>query len=101
MSPRKEGETPEMYMYRLEMTQERHEDEIERISLRVDSVEAVAVEARGIAMQTNTMIELMPQRVIEAIEAKNRTKSMDLRDWLVVLAGIGGMITAIVVAVVK
>lgn len=97
MSPRKEGETPEMYMYRLEMTQERHEDEIERISLRVDSVEAVAVEARGIAMQTNTMIELMPQRVIEEMK-KQKDRGLN---WVVGIASIIGTIAAIVIAVVK
>lgn len=101
MSPQRENETQEMYMYRLEMTQERHEDELDRMSSRVDSVETMAVEARQIAMETNSMVELMPQRVIEAIDAKNKAKRLDLRDWIVVIVGLAGTITGIVIGVVK
>ena len=81
-------------MYRLEMTQERHETEIDRISGRVDSVEAMAIEARQVAMATNAMVELMPQKVIEAIDArdedKKKEKKMDSREKLFLLMGIFG-----------
>lgn len=97
MSPQREGESQEMYMYRLEMTQERHEDEIGRINSRVDSVEAVAIEAREIAMQTNSMVEAMPQRVIAELRKQNDRGL----SWVVGIASILGTCAAVLIAILK
>lgn len=86
-------------MYRLEMTQERHEDELDRMSSRVDSVEAMAIEARQIAMETNSMVELMPQRVIEAIDKRSNDKKLDSREKLFLAMGVLGTLGGIAGAI--
>lgn len=74
MSPQKEGESLDMYLYRLELTQERQEDDITMMSSRVDKVESIALEARQVATETNTMVQAMPQKIIEAIDERERLK---------------------------
>lgn len=87
MSPQREGESQEMYMYRLEMTQEDHED-------RLKAVEFVAMEAKGMAIDTKALVMSMPQKVIEAIDERERTKrkeqKMDSREKLFLAMGILG-----------
>lgn len=97
MSPQREGESLEMYMYRLEMTQERQEDEIASMTSRVDKVESVAMEAREMAVQTNSMVAQMPQMVIAELKKQNDRGL----NWVVGVASILGTIAAITIAVVK
>lgn len=101
MSPQKEGESLDMYLYRLELTQERQEDDMVRMSSRVDSVESIALEARQVATETNTMVQAMPQKIIEAIDARSRARRLDARDWVVVVIGLAGTVSGIIVGVIK
>lgn len=97
MSPQKEGESLELYLYRLETTQERHEDEIARTNKAVEAAMSVAVQAKEMAVQTSSMIETMPQRVIDAIE-KKRDRA---RDWMIALVGVAGTVSGILVGLFK
>lgn len=96
MSPQREGETPEMYLYRLEMTQEQHED-------RLSAVEAVAMEARKVATDTRGLVVDMPSRVIKAIderdEARRKEQKMNGRELLFLAMGILGTIGGLAGAV--
>ena len=85
--------TQEMYMYRLEMTQERQEDAISRTNDRISTVEAVALEAREMATETNLIVSSMPQRVIEAIDARAKGRGLSAQGWV-------NLLCAVVVAVV-
>jgi hypothetical protein len=93
MSPQRDGETQEMYMYRLEMTQERHEEALERANGRISTVELVALEAREMATGTNSMVASMPHKIIEAIDARNHGKGLSLQGWV-------NLFCAVVVALV-
>jgi len=83
-------------MFRLELTQEDHED-------RLSKVEFVASEARAMAVDTKALVLAMPQEVIKAIdereEKKRKERKMDGRDKLLlamtVVGTIGGIITTI------
>jgi len=95
MSPQRENETQEMYMYRLEMTQERHEEALERTNGRINSVEAVALEAREMATETNTLVASMPHKIIEAIDARNQGKGLSVQGWINVFCAVVVAIIAV------
>jgi len=96
MSPQREGESQEMYMYRLEITQEDHED-------RLSKVEFVASEARAMAVDTKALVLAMPQEVIKAIdereEKKRKEQKMDGREKLFLAMGVLGTVGGIAGAI--
>lgn len=103
MSPQREGESQEMYLYRLEMTQERQEEAISRTNEEVSSVRAIAVNARELATQTHNLVTSMPQKIIEAIEERDARKrkenKLDSREKLILAMGILGTLGGIAGAV--
>ena len=76
----------------LEKGQEAHEKAndlaIEDLKEKIGSVEVVAMEAREMVTQTNTLVAQMPQKIIEAIDARNKGKRMEARDWVNVLSAL-------------
>lgn len=88
MSPQRENETPEMYWYRLEMTQERQEDDMKRLTTRVDTVESVSIEAKEMSLQTQRLVESMPSKVMEAIEKRDKEKKMNAREIISLVVAI-------------
>lgn len=96
MSPQREGESQEMYMYRLEMTQELHEE-------RLSKVESVAMEAEKVATETRALVVDMPARVIKAIderdEARRKEQKMNGRELLFLAMGILGTVGGLAGAV--
>jgi hypothetical protein len=96
MSPQREGETEEMYMYRLELTQEDHET-------RLSKVEFVAMEAREMAVETKVLVLSMPQEIIKAIDEreiqKRKEQKMDSREKLFIAMGIIGTLGGVAGAI--
>lgn len=69
-------------MYRLELTQEKHEEALVRTNDRISCVEAIAIEAREMATETNALIASMPHKVIEAIDARNKGNGLSFQGWV-------------------
>lgn len=68
------------------------------IAQKHEMTEEVAMEAHQMVTQTNTLVAQMPDKIIKAIDEKNRTKRMEFKDWILVLAAIAGPVVAVLVA---
>jgi len=96
MSPQRENESQPEYIRRLERIQRNQEK-------RLRTVEVVASEAMEMAVDTNALVLSMPQKVIEAIDAREITRKkeqkLDSREKLFLAMGalgaLGGLASAI------
>ena len=91
--PPKEPETLEERMYRVELLHEQQEKDFVSMSIEFENVRALASDAKSLAIQTNGMVIDMPNKVIEAIEEKNRTKKLDMKEWILASVGFLTLLT--------
>lgn len=93
--PPKELETIYERIRASEVTQQTHEKEFDRMRIALSKVEEVAAEAKQLALQANLAIESLPGTVIKEIRESNRSKRLELRDWLGILVAIVACAAAI------
>lgn len=77
-----EAESLEAKVARLEERQKTQERDTTTVLRRVDAMEESIEETKIMIGQTNSTMLLMPQKIIEAIEAKGQQKKMTARDWI-------------------
>lgn len=65
----------------------------------IAEVKAEAKETRAMIIQTNSDVLLMPSRIIEAMRNEGKARKMELRDWLLVIAGIASVVSPFIIAV--
>ena len=58
------------------------------VSSRAEEAHVMAMEARELVTQTNTLVAQMSQKIIDSIDARAKGKKLEARDWMFLFVAI-------------